>query len=429
MLVHDARSTPKSEAPLRRVASASAVSHPRYAGITSLDAEEEVEHADAHNSLLLHRGTAPLIGKEGVLASAATTESSLPRRCRSCWSCWRARVGPLDVLAWCGCAVCLYIAFVALWREIVSVSPCEAALVARTSFGAHSAEFLQPKLIHRQWKTAHNVPDDNSQGFYFSKWQEVFPEPEYKHLLWTDTSARDLIREHFSWFLEIYDGYKHNIQRADAVRYFILLHYGGLYADLDYEPLSADLWNQLPPDRLALVESPYKYNERTQNSLMSSPAACPLLQRAVSMLAAVHLEPVLKSTGPMFLSSVLDEAARRAYPVHVLPCENFTRGRYLTMPLDHTKQHLLGQLSRWFTFLFYPMKNCGDFNAPDACHFARHHCAATYMPAIGTFGAGVNNKGAGGRRLAFHGRGPRTTCCPSCSTSSSSRTRARCSQT
>ena len=379
---------------LRRVASQPAVSHSRYAGIASLDAEEEAEHADCDNSLLLHAGSVPR-GKEAVLTRAATRES-LPQRFRSICA---APVRLRTVMTWCGCGMCLYIAFVALWREIVSVSPCEAALVARTSFASHSSEILQPKLIHRQWKTAHNVPDDNAQGFYFSKWQEVFPEPEYKHLLWTDSSARDLIREHFSWFLEIYDGYKHNIQRADAVRYFILLHYGGLYADLDYEPLTADLWNQLPPDRLALVESPYKYNERTQNSLMSAPAACPLLQRAVTMLAAVHLEPVLKSTGPMFLSSVLDEAARRAYPVHVLPCENFMRGRYLTMPLDNTKQHLLGQLSRWITFLFYPMKNCGDFNAPDACHFARHHCAATYMPTIGTFGAGVNNKGAGGRQM------------------------------
>ena len=41
----------------------------------------------------------------------------------------------------------------------------------------------------------------------------------------------------FPEFLDLYDGYNSEIQRADAVRYFLLYEYGGVYADLDFESL------------------------------------------------------------------------------------------------------------------------------------------------------------------------------------------------
>lgn len=37
----------------------------------------------------------------------------------------------------------------------------------------------------------------------------------------------------YPWFLETFDTYRFPIQRADAIRYFILAHYGGVYIDLD----------------------------------------------------------------------------------------------------------------------------------------------------------------------------------------------------
>ena len=37
----------------------------------------------------------------------------------------------------------------------------------------------------------------------------------------------------YPWFLETWDAYPFNIERADAIRYFVLAHYGGVYIDLD----------------------------------------------------------------------------------------------------------------------------------------------------------------------------------------------------
>jgi len=51
--------------------------------------------------------------------------------------------------------------------------------------------------------------------------------------LWTDAGSREFIEAEYPWFLDTFDNYGHNIQRADAIRYFVLVHFGGIYIDLD----------------------------------------------------------------------------------------------------------------------------------------------------------------------------------------------------
>lgn len=57
--------------------------------------------------------------------------------------------------------------------------------------------------------------------------------PEFKVNVWNASGARALLENDYPWFLPTYDGYKHPIQRVDAIKYFILNHYGGIYLDLD----------------------------------------------------------------------------------------------------------------------------------------------------------------------------------------------------
>lgn len=51
--------------------------------------------------------------------------------------------------------------------------------------------------------------------------------------LWTDAKSRELIATEYPWFLSTFDNYTQPIQRADAIRYFVLAHFGGIYIDLD----------------------------------------------------------------------------------------------------------------------------------------------------------------------------------------------------
>jgi inositol phosphorylceramide mannosyltransferase catalytic subunit len=86
-----------------------------------------------------------------------------------------------------------------------------------------------PKIIHQTWKNR-VIPDQWKESY--QSWTALESDGwEYK--LWTDEDNRNLIRDHYPWFLKRYDSYKHNIMRCDAVRPFILYRFGGVYCDLD----------------------------------------------------------------------------------------------------------------------------------------------------------------------------------------------------
>lgn len=90
-----------------------------------------------------------------------------------------------------------------------------------------------PKRIFQTWKSKLDIPDN------FRYWQGTFLKhhPDAEYTLWDDDDNRRFIAQHYPWFLETFDSYDMNIKRADAVRYFYLYKYGGIYADMDFECL------------------------------------------------------------------------------------------------------------------------------------------------------------------------------------------------
>ncbi|KAK2466290.1 hypothetical protein APHAL10511_001932 [Amanita phalloides] len=127
--------------------------------------------------------------------------------------------------------------------------------------------------------------------------------PDYEYMLWTDAASRDFIAKHYSWFLDTFDHYPYNIQRADAIRYFVLYHYGGIYLDLDVgcnRPLDPLLVHQ--------VILPKTIPVGLSNDLMFSEKSHPFLKQTIHNLIAFNYNWILNyptvmfSTGPMFLS-------------------------------------------------------------------------------------------------------------------------------
>lgn len=224
-----------------------------------------------------------------------------------------------------------------------------------------------PKIIHHQWKDD-NIPQKYKE--WHNKWYTLYPN--HTHILWTDESARRLVQQDYSWFLPVYDNYEYPIQRADAARYFYLHSHGGLHTDLDYEPLSQDIFNHLPSDRVGLVESPYKFSETIQNSFMSSPKGDPFWLDVFEHLVKNKHKRVLAATGPQLLDTVLSQT--KNHVVHVLACENFHR-----IPLGESQTSpLVTQVLRGILSTVYPMKTCGNYH-DNKCHFARHHNTAVYV--------------------------------------------------
>lgn len=90
-----------------------------------------------------------------------------------------------------------------------------------------------PRAIFQTWKSRSQLPAN------FSHWQATMRalNPTYGYTIWDDDDNRRFIESEFPWFLDCYDGYPAEIFRADAIRYFYLYTYGGVYADLDTECL------------------------------------------------------------------------------------------------------------------------------------------------------------------------------------------------
>lgn len=125
-----------------------------------------------------------------------------------------------------------------------------------------------------------------------------------EYMLWTDAGSRDFISKHYSWFLETFDGYKYNIQRADAIRYFVLHYYGGIYIDLDMGCLR-------PMDPLLVypVILPKTIPVGVSNDLIFSAKNHPFMDQTIHNLVTfdhswvLNYPTVMFSTGPMFLSA------------------------------------------------------------------------------------------------------------------------------
>jgi len=156
-----------------------------------------------------------------------------------------------------------------------------------------------------------------------------------------------------------------------ASRYFILHHFGGLYADLDYEPL-ANFWEYLPGSHVGLIESPYKISENVQNSLMSSPKGDTFWQFVFNALEEKQNNSILSSTGP----SLLDYAVSFDDSTVQLPCEVFHR-----IPLGSAGVNS-PLLSRSFRYVlaYTPLsKSCGDWADSDPCQLGIHHNAVSWF--------------------------------------------------
>ena len=94
------------------------------------------------------------------------------------------------------------------------------------------------KIIHQIWfstgiqsKIASSKTLNLLKKFRDS-WLNFNPNWYYK--LWNQKESRDFIKKFYPEHLQLYDGYKFAIQKCDAVRYFLLHRYGGLYIDMDY---------------------------------------------------------------------------------------------------------------------------------------------------------------------------------------------------
>ncbi|KAL2262519.1 hypothetical protein VTK26DRAFT_1099 [Humicola hyalothermophila] len=117
----------------------------------------------------------------------------------------------------------------------IAVTQPEVLAAYNNANNSHDARVQHiPKIIHHVF---HNWKEPGNDVLP-ANWAEMRQgcmdlNPEFEFKLWTEKASRDFIETEYPWFLRTYDGYKYPVQRVDAVRYFLMLHYGGIYMDLD----------------------------------------------------------------------------------------------------------------------------------------------------------------------------------------------------
>lgn len=168
-----------------------------------------------------------------------------------------------------------------------------------------------PRIFH-QTSATKEIPED--WNALVKTCTDAYADWEYKH--WTDETAREFISTEYSWFLDIWDNFDFPIQRADAIRYFILYHFGGLYLDMD------TICNRtIPLDQIEADGQPhhavFKSTTPTgvSNDFMVSSKHHPLLAAAIKRLPyfvgitkswswILPHAAIMISSGPFFLTMV-----------------------------------------------------------------------------------------------------------------------------
>ena len=124
---------------------------------------------------------------------------------------------------------CLFQAAKYMYIYFVVFSPSHLmAGPVRTCNGECSGSSQIPKILHHTWKDG-DVPE---------RWRYTYnscleKHSDWKQMFWTDDEIQKFLEREYPWFMPTYHSYPYPIQRVDAMRYFLLYHFGGVYIDLD----------------------------------------------------------------------------------------------------------------------------------------------------------------------------------------------------
>ncbi|RHZ02948.1 hypothetical protein DYB35_008046 [Aphanomyces astaci] len=150
---------------------------------------------------------------------------------------WLRRVYAVAVLG-IGTCVVMWLSvlghFGSLFRELPSSESIGVRLAANEThvFVSSQSNGTIPKLIHQSWKTANHIPSK------FSPWMQSWRvhNPTWSYMFWDDADNLNLFETHYPKYASVARQVG-KIHLADMTRYALLHHYGGVYADGDFESL------------------------------------------------------------------------------------------------------------------------------------------------------------------------------------------------
>ena len=99
-------------------------------------------------------------------------------------------------------------------------------------------EDVTPPIIHMTWKSKSDMPLWGKRNIRL--WKRL--NPKHKLILYDDTDIETVVKKSFPQIIPFWKALK-PVQRADIFRYVVIWEEGGVYADLDVEPVKPiDSW-------------------------------------------------------------------------------------------------------------------------------------------------------------------------------------------
>jgi mannosyltransferase OCH1-like enzyme len=208
-----------------------------------------------------------------------------------------------------------------------------------------------PRTIHQIWgmRDRGELPTRFQQSE--ASWKHC--HPDWKYILWGPERIEDLIREHYPDFENLFRLYPEWIQRADAARYLILHHHGGIYSDLDIICLQS--FAELLDHNVIL---PRTAPLGVSNDLMAGEKESKFFAEAIDMLATEfsrwhrwyvprHFR-ILLTTGSLFLTRVYRRSEERK-AIYILTPELYGNGT----GQEALVTHVVGNSwASWDTYVF-----------------------------------------------------------------------------
>jgi mannosyltransferase OCH1-like enzyme len=176
-----------------------------------------------------------------------------------------------------------------------------------------------PRYIHQIWISS-KEPTQIYQRFAKAANYCVEFHSDYNYTLWTHDKLLNWLENEYPWFLSVYNTYRYDMQRIDAMKYFLLFHFGGLYIDLDIKCNIRDLITAMIPKNQTENEPDIIFHMggegiSANTDIMAAKQSHPFFKLAINRLKSAnrwfylyHLTIIL-SAGPTFLYGIY-----RTYP-------------------------------------------------------------------------------------------------------------------
>lgn len=185
-----------------------------------------------------------------------------------------------------------------------------------------------PEIIHQIYFDPAGVPDH--LALISQTWKDIMPDWEYR--FWDGKAVEQFMESECQDYIPLFRSFPYDVQRWDFVRYLILYHYGGLYADMDYEciePLDPLLRNT--PCCMGMEPVAHAIRDNRPfiigNALMASVPRHDFFYRIIQEISTCGWQnqkykgnPVVESTGPFMINRVYENCEKKD-EITLLPAE------------------------------------------------------------------------------------------------------------